>query len=142
MAVGKEFTIQGLDELDAVLRDLPIVMQKRVENPAVRAAAMIVKKEAEENAPVDTGQLKDNLMVKKVSGVDGQYLLGVRRPVSRRFHLTEFGTVYATAQPFVRPAIDTVGQQAISVMVQKLHAGLMRETKKLAGKYKKSGLGR
>jgi HK97 gp10 family phage protein len=60
-------------------------------------------------------------------------LIGFRPPASRRAHFTEFGTSHSSAQPFMRPALDTRARQALfemgrvlAVAIEKVASGLRR----------------
>jgi HK97 gp10 family phage protein len=61
-----EFTISGVKEVNAVLRQLPSRIQRRILGGAMRAAARVVREAARNNAPKDTGHLAKNIVVRTV----------------------------------------------------------------------------
>jgi HK97 gp10 family phage protein len=61
---------------------------------------MLVDNEATENAPVDTGRLRNSI----THEVEGRYAV-IGTPVEYAPHV-ELGTSKAKAQPFLRPAVE------------------------------------
>jgi len=163
-----EFSIDGAAELDKVLQALPPKLRKKVLGPATRSGALIIRKEAESLAPYDEGResgahLKDEIIARKKRRTNDIYQVG---PSSRvpHAHLVEYGTgprvfknphwvllggynwVYVThagtmtPQPFLRPAVDNKGREAVDKIGQRLGELTERWAARLAGEYKTSGL--
>ena len=94
------------------LRLLPDRLQTNVVNGATRAAAVAIQKEAKLNVPVDSGNLKKNIAVKKASRRNTEqghtkYHVYVR-PKAFYGMFVEFGTSKQVAQPYMRPALNDV----------------------------------
>lgn len=74
MAASTGFFVTGDAELDAMLRSLPLKLQKKYMRRATRDAAKKTLKTFRDNVPVDTGALRETAKVKAVKrkrGVTG-----------------------------------------------------------------------
>ena len=142
----QDFRIEGAEELEKVLKLLPKELEKKALDSAFKAGANIVAQDAKGRVPVDTGELRDAIVVRKARSRQRSKgiiaVVGIKKPTSRRAHLTEFGTKNAAAKPFLRPAIDIKGQDAIAVIGRKLKENIEKTATKLAGKFETSGLAR
>ena len=118
--------VEGLTGLDRALRDLEPKLARRQLGNAVAAGGRVVRDEAKTRVPVDTGLLKESIVVRRPRGTLGQAVVGFLSPVSRRAHLTEFGTSRARARPFMRPALATKADAAIAKIADTLRRGLDR----------------
>lgn len=130
-----EIRIDGLDALDRALAELPKAIAKRVAGNAVRAGARVIATEAKAQVPVLTGALRDSIVVRaarrgRAQGVV-KAVVGFLRPASRIAHLVEFGTSHSAAEPFLRPALDGKGGEAVDKMKAILRAGVEREAQRL-----------
>ena len=137
--------ITGAREMSRVLSKLPPKIGGRVLANAVRAGARVIAKEAKARVPVRTGALKKSIAVRKATGrrasrTGVRVHVGFLKPVSRRAHLTEFGTAHSAAQPFLRPAFDSRAPAALAKIGQILGRGIERAATKLAGSFAQSGL--
>lgn len=76
--------------------------------------------EAKRLVPVLTGALKRSITYTMPEGGSRSHtrvvLIGFKPPVSRRAHITEFGTKRSAAKPFLRPALDGQAGKAITAM--------------------------
>lgn len=127
------FEIKGAAELNRVLRTIGPRSARSGGMKALRAAAKPIIAEAKRLVPVRTGDLKRSITTNpKRSRAERELtlLIGFRPPVSRRAHLTEFGTVHSKAQPFIRPALDSQAQAAIDAMGDKFWSVLNMEAKR------------
>lgn len=70
------------------------------ERRALEKVGMFVESEAQENAPVDTGRLRNSI----THEVEGRYAV-IGTPVEYAPHV-ELGTSRSKAQPYLRPAIE------------------------------------
>jgi HK97 gp10 family phage protein len=133
---AKRFTLQGGAALERALKQLPKKLEKRVVENALTAGGRVVAKKVAENAPEDTGALADSVVVRRKAPKrrrePGLVFLGFQPPVSRRAHLTEYGTRYQKAQPFIRPAIDSEARAFFQKVGARIAKGLEREAAKLA----------
>jgi len=99
------------------LRLLPDRLQTNVVNGAARAGAVAIQKEARLNVPVDSGNLKKNIAVKKASRRNTErghtkYHVYIR-PKAFYGMFVEFGTSKQVAQPFMRPAFENSAEKAV-----------------------------
>lgn len=114
----------------------------KVSRSATAAAAAVIKKQAVANiksnasknqTSVDTGSLRDAVVVKRLtkSPLTSEHIVAVRRRKSGRktktkqataphASMVEFGTVNMPAEPFMRPAYDHKKEAALDAMVNKL----------------------
>lgn len=149
----QSFHLQGAKELERKLKKLGDKVHRKVSRQAITAAATPVVKAAKTNAndSKESGLLKRSLgkkvftnkksatvvaLVGARKDVTGEHEGQIRKP-SRYAHLVEKGHIDANgnhvgAQPFLRPALDQTGEQAMAVMRAKLASGIEREAKKAA----------
>ncbi len=136
--------VKGLSELQRTLSQLPGKLQERVGVKAVSAAAAVIQAEVKARAPVrshmgakkrgkgkDAGQrypgnLKKHIGRRRTSPGSGTVISYAVGPTKMAWYgaLVEKGTRYAAAHPFMRPAIDAKGMQAIDRFRLTLGAGI------------------
>lgn len=129
--------MRGFAELERLLNRLPEDVAKRVTVNALKAGGRVLVKGMKQRARKRTGQLADSPVVSsaaKATRNRANAVVGFKKPVSRRVHLTEFGTEHSRAFPFIRPTLDEDGVKAIKVIGTNLGAGVERSARKLAGK--------
>jgi HK97 gp10 family phage protein len=98
---------------------------------ALIEAADNVKAQAKRLVAVRTGALRraiDRTDPFVGAGGKRQIAVGVKRPQSRYAHFVEFGTVHHSAQPYLRPALDTTNQANQSLMARVLNRFMGRAT--------------
>lgn len=141
--------VEGLTQLGAAMRKLSEKVNKRIAASATGAAAKVIKNAAvrkiETNPSVDTGSLRDAVIVKKLGkgesqGMTSAHITTVRYRGSKKrkskrkqatapyAHIVEFGSVKMQAEPFLRPAFDERKDEALRVMVDRLRAGIEKAT--------------
>jgi len=135
------------------LRKLPEKVRKNVIVGAVRAGAKPIVEEAKKNAPVRTGALRDSIGVKKMRTRDKNIVLftisPMRKSIAKHFrangvrwsikgevdpyyaHFVEFGTKKMAAHPFMRPAYENKGEEAIDAAREYMRKRIDKELKKL-----------
>ena len=123
--------VRGLREADNALKRLPERTAARVTGNALAAGGRVIRNEAKDRVPVQTGELRDAIVVRRVRGQRGKVVVGFLKPTSRRAHLTEFGTSRASPRPFMRPAFDATVGKVLRVIGRVLGAGIAREAAKL-----------
>lgn len=123
--------ITGHVDTERALKELGPKVAKKVVNNSLRAGARVIRDGAKLRAPKRTGQLAAAITV---ATVKGKVQVGFKPPVSRRAHLTEFGTKKAPAKPFVRPTIEQDGPKAIDKIGKVMGKGIEREAKKRGGR--------
>lgn len=129
--------VTGTRELERLLKQLPDVVAKKVTVNGLKAGGRVLVKGIKARAPRRTGKLANSAVVSSASkATRGESLavVGFLTPVSRRVHLTEFGTQHSPAQPFIRPTLDEDGAAAIRQIGESIGRGVEREARKLAGK--------
>lgn len=129
-----DYKIEGLKELNRELKALPEDMRNKALNGATGAAARVIRDEAIQNAPVDSGNLKSAIFSgiapkgRRFSKWVSMYRVGIRkrgkitvlgRGKNKRSNSTyyarflEDGTAKMSAQPFMRPAFDSKKEEAV-----------------------------
>lgn len=129
--------VRGFAELERLLNQLPERVAKNVTVNALKAGGRVLVKGMKQRAPKRTGALAASPTVSsaaKVTKGKSQAAVGFKKPVSRRVHLTEFGTENTLAQPFIRPTLEQDNAKAVAAIGQLLGRGVEREARKLAGK--------
>lgn len=121
----KNGKILGLTELGKNLDRIADDLKNKDLHYATRKAAKPMHDRARANAPVDEGDLSDDIKLKKTtknSTLDAQYSIGIQNrkrssdgqvPPSVYFYFVEKGTEYQQAQPFMRPAWDAENQKSL-----------------------------
>lgn len=121
-----KFKIVGGKELDAALKRIGPDFERKIAKGAVRAGANVIAKQAKENAPVDDGTLRNSIRVVARSKRIGDAVVSVVTRAGKRWRsknmdawyagLIEFGTKNRPATPFLRPALDAKGAEAVKAM--------------------------
>lgn len=128
--------VAGMDELLRNLKTLPEKVQKRVLVGGVRAAAKPVLNEAKRLVPKDTGNLKKSIGVTKLRTKKKSL---VWFQVSTRKNgkydgwygrFIEVGTAKMPAHPFMRPAFEKEGENAIIALKEYVAKRLDKELAK------------
>ncbi len=147
MAGSITVEVKGLKELGEALKGLGDEVTLRSSRAATRAAANLVRDAAKSRAPVLTGALKDAIAVRRdtklshpgfeIMGVGVFKLTGQNKKahagdIAPAFYwkFVEFGTVKMSAKPFLRPALDTHNQGAVTAMEEALTRGINRAVAK------------
>lgn len=132
MTVKAEITLKGGPELVAALLKLGDAVASRLGENAVRAGIRVIAKRARANARWRdrTGRTRASIQVRREitreAGARTAYA-GSRYFVARFF---EYGTSRMAARPFLRPALDEGGAEAVTKMTENLAAGIERECAK------------
>jgi HK97 gp10 family phage protein len=108
--------LEGLSELQTVLRQLPDATAKNVLRRVMKECLQPIAEAARRYAPVDEGELRDSITVgtrlssrqkrmhRKVSPDDVDMFAGAG-PI-KHAHLVEFGSENNIPHPYMRPAWD------------------------------------
>lgn len=142
--------VKGLRELNSALHQLPDRVNRRVLRASVAPAADLIRKEAQRRAPVDTGRLEQSIIIKRVTGERAELATYIVVPLHGKkaqqtkkwgtavdldayyWTFIEFGTAKMHAQPFMRPAFESLKGTALDVIVDSLKIGVDREAAQLA----------
>lgn len=139
--MARRIKLEGAKELDRVLRRLPRKLGKRILTSASAAGGRVVSKEAKRLVPVNTGGLRDSIIVRRDPRRPGLVIVGPKYPEGAHGHLVEFGTAQGAApHPFLRPAFDLKRVQALAKIGDSLGRAVERAAVALAGSFAKSGL--
>jgi HK97 gp10 family phage protein len=145
--VGEQMNVQGFKELAEKMKQMAPRLAKNGLRAAVSAAAAVVRNEARNLAPVDTGEMKRDIQMKRERDKRGSadlvasYSVYVRAGKKSRlsgrargvdkdshyFRFVELGTSKMRAQPFLRPALELRKEDAIDAMRDKLDQRIQEE---------------
>lgn len=134
MANTLRVQISGLRELGLQMQGLKADVAGRIARAATAAGASVVRKAAQRRVPVDTGNLRKNIIIKRLPK---DYLASAHIVTVRKGKLTakqtaagltdgyygkfvEFGTVKMPARPYLGPAFDSTKQEAANAIVERL----------------------
>jgi HK97 gp10 family phage protein len=134
MANAVRVQISGLRELGQQMQALRADVAGRIARAATAAGANVVRKAAQQRVPVDTGNLRKNIIIKRLPK---DYLTSAHIVTARKGKLTarqtaagltdgyygkfvEFGTVKMPARPFLGPAFDSTKQEAANAITERL----------------------
>lgn len=144
--------VEGFKELAEALRELPERVAKNTLRRAVSSGAAIIRNEARVLAPVDTGEMRKDIQIKRERDTKGifsaSYSVFVRSGKKSRlsgrarniqkdsfyWRFVEFGTAKMNAHPFMRPAFQHKKDQALNQIKETLDAGIQKTANEL---YKK-----
>lgn len=75
-----QYRVSGLRDLDEALKQFPAKLQRKYLARALRAGAKIIQQQAQANAPVKTGALRRNIVVRSAprNGAAGRVAVGIR----------------------------------------------------------------
>lgn len=100
--------IEGLAEVQELMSEMGEAASE-VLDKAAKEGSEIVFKAAKQKVPVDTGKLKESLVLKKSKvknpEIQCNYYVS-KKSGAEHFAPVELGTSKMKAQPFLRPAID------------------------------------
>lgn len=122
--------IEGLRELEIRLKQLPQRVAAKALYSALMAGAEVIRKDAVNRAPEDTGKLKRNIVKRRektLPGLSANVVVGVRKKGKRNnpqnafyWRFFEFGTSRRPARPFLRPAFEAQKEEAVARIAGKL----------------------
>lgn len=134
--------IDGLSDLGKRLSTLSADMQGKVARAATAAGAVVIKNAAIQKAPEDTGNLKRNIIAKRIpksqTDLSSEHIVTVRKGkktakqkaagIRDAYYASwvEFGTVKMAAQPFLRPAFDQNKETAVDAIKNRLEARIKK----------------
>jgi HK97 gp10 family phage protein len=131
--------IEGLDELERKLYDLPVKLSKLYMRRALLAGARIWRQEILSNAPRLTGWLRAQVAI--TTSLSSRYdqgtaHVGVRKKpdpgrhgkhvpsAANEAYWYELGTLRQPARPIIRPAFSAMSQAVLDAFAETLRAGL------------------
>jgi HK97 gp10 family phage protein len=142
MASSVTVKVDGLSALGKRMQGLSEDVNNRIARAATAAGAAVIRKAAQAKVPVDTGNLKKNVIVKRLpkgeSSLTSEHIVTVRQGkltdkqkgsgLQDAFYgrFVEFGTAKMPAQPFMRPAFDEKKQEAVEAIKDRLAVRLKK----------------
>lgn len=128
--------VTGMQDILKKLKTLPERVQKNVLTGGIRAGAAAIAKEAKAKVPKSSGELKKSIGVVKRKSRDKtivSFTVAPRLKKDHGFlaHFHEFGTSTMAATPFMRPAYESRGAEAIDVTKQYMTKRIDKEVAKL-----------
>lgn len=137
-AVKQEFRMHGLKELQDSLNRLPDQLRENALKNASAAAARVIRDEAKRRVKVNTGQLRDSIVVSRTFKEKGRkvrlrgaVVLGIQGAARYYAHLVEFGSSRLQPRPFMRPAMEAKAREALDAMAARLKVEVERAIRKL-----------
>lgn len=142
--MGKTITVRvdGLSELGSRLKTLSADVANRIGRAATAAGAVVIRNAAQQNVPVDTGNLKKNIIVKRLpkgeSRLTSEHIVTVRKgKLTKKQQATglkdayygtfvEFGTAKMPARPYLRPAYDRNKELAVDAVKDRIEKRLKK----------------
>lgn len=129
--------VEGLAELKRALHDLPLKVAQKHLLEATRAGAEIIRERAGELAPREPGapDLAENIGISRVRSDDDHAVTLAIGPTRGFFYgfFQEFGTRHHSAQPFMRPAFDTMQAAAMEAVRRVLWLALGTSSRSSGG---------
>jgi len=122
MGANNTFTLDGLDEVRATLRDVAPKEANNIMRATIRAITVSINKDAKANAPVDSGAMKASLKVRsRKSKPDNpifEIWAGAKGATFDAYYwrFVEYGTKDTSPRPFVRPAVDAARAKMSSML--------------------------
>lgn len=142
MASVTTVRVAGLKELGERMKGVSEDVNRRIGRAAVAAGAKVIADSARTKAPVDTGNLRKNIITKRLppgeSQLTSEYIVTVRkgkitkkqkdRGIKDAFYgrFVEFGTAKTPAQPFLRPAYDENKEKAVEAIKERIATRLAK----------------
>ena len=108
--------LQGIEHLEAKLKELELSIQRKMLTTSLKEAADITRTRAAELAPYLTGRLKEHEIVVTVPSQSNAQTALIRvGPAKDAFYglFDEIGTAHMTAQPFLRPAFEQTHDEVL-----------------------------
>jgi len=111
----------NIEDAQARFRNLESRLQLKFLRRAGRKAALLIRDQASNNAPKDTGALARGMTIKTRKESDTEIHLQVG-PSRKEFYgrFLEHGTKHISADPFLAPALEQKGDEAATVFIAEL----------------------
>lgn len=147
--MGKSLKITGLRETERALAELPKATGKNVLRRVGKRALEPMRAKAENLAPVDRGDLANQVVISEKrtrrvpkqrgpkSGVEIAMGPAAGHGVLQYAGLVEFGTVDNPPRPYMRPAFNSEAQGALDSVTTELLGEIEKSAKRLARKRSK-----
>lgn len=144
-----DLTFSGFKELAEAMQALPQRVATNALRRSVAAGARVIRDEAKMRAPVDTGEMRRDIKIKRervAAGLSARYsvfvlsgkasrIAGKARNVDKNsfyWRFIEFGTAKMSAKPFMRPAFEAKKTEAVQKIADSLGEAIEHEAEALA----------
>lgn len=129
MARRRLVGLEGGEELGRKLRSLDDEMSGAHLLEAALEGSEVIRASASARAPRDEGVLAENIDTAAVSAKRDRAVTHVG-PNAKAWHgiFPELGTSHSAAKPYLRPAMDEDGDQAVKAIADSLRQGLRSVT--------------
>ena len=134
--------VDGLADLGARMKGLSEAVNNRIARAATAAGAVVLRNSAQQKVPVDTGNLKKNVIVKRLpkgeSNLTSEHIVTVRKGkltakqkgsgLKDAYYgqFVEFGTAKMPARSFLRKAYDEDKQKAVEAIKDRIEKRLKK----------------
>jgi len=136
--------IKGLNEIKKNLKNLSEKKSKQILTAGLRAGATEISKKAKQNAPSESGELKQSIGITKRRSKNKSFIKftvspetktrtrkGEKVTVSGRYAVNvEYGTQFQAAQPFMRNTFDELGENVTNSITKKMAQRIEKEGNK------------
>jgi len=131
------FKLTGLDKSIKKLKGLEAKVSKKVVRQAMRAGMKLVQQAVKNNAPVDSGDLKEGVKVRATKR--SRKKMGIMVSIGGKPNyvgdlyygaMVEWGTKYQSPQGFMRRSFDETHDQAIEIASAGIISGVEKELSK------------
>lgn len=109
---------EGADQLIRKFNNQPAAIQREASG-IIMNSALQVEKRASDNAPVDTGYLRQHITANKTGEMSAEVVASADYAIYQ-----EYGTRKMSAHPFMRPAMDQEGPLFMRKLQNLLNGGL------------------
>lgn len=136
MAKSVTVKLDGLRDLGQRMKGLSEAMNSRIARAATAAGAAVIRDAAKQKVAVDTGNLKKNIIVKRLpkgeSPLTSEHIVTVRQGkltkkqkasgLGDAFYgrFVEYGTAKMPARPYLRPAYDQNKEKAVQAIKDRI----------------------
>lgn len=140
MASTVSVEVKGLRELGERMKGLSEAVNNRIARAATAAGAVVIRNAAQAKVPVDTGNLKKNIIVKRLpkgeSSLTSEHIVTVRQGKLTKKQkdkgledayygkFVEYGTAKMPARPYMRPAFDQNKEKAVQAIKDRIEKRL------------------
>lgn len=128
-----------LDRIKQTLRDIAEKGARKHIRTGGRKAMQIVRDTAFNDAPVETGKLKANVLIRTSFKRDTLLVrVGVKGGAQKNetspyyWRMVEFGTQHMPARPFMAPALETNAQNVLNTFISEMVASIARAARRQA----------
>lgn len=140
MASSVSVKVDGLRDLGDRMKGLKEDVNNRIARAATAAGAVVIRNAAQQKVPVDTGNLKKNIIVKRLpkgeSSLTSEHIVTVRqgkvtakqkdKGLQDAYYgkFVEYGTAKMPARPYLRPAYDQNKEKAVQAIKDRIEKRL------------------